>query len=213
MSRRLVHGRSRQNDASSASTPVQRRHREDEAAGVELPPYEPPSCALSARARIELNKLRDAEDDLRKYRQHLDFSQKTIPEAVAQLNDKANKRKQANEKWVAKRVAEGMADEEKTDAEKDDELSASVMVKKSKELTQKSEKALREVIDYGDELSMHSHMIAEVIDNIAAVPPPQVDAIEDEVEEALDVTSAVELLDKARADYAEAYRSKPMVKR
>lgn len=213
MSRRLVQGRSRQSDTSSASTPVQRRHREDVPVSVHLPPYEPPSCVLSAKARTELNKLRVAEEEMRKYRKHLDFSQKTIPDAVAQLNDKANKRKQAKERWASKRIAEGRTDDDKTQVEKDEEVTAVMMTKQSKELTERSEKALRDIIDYGDEQSMHGNILQEVIDSIAAIPPPPLDALEDEEEEAASITSTVELLENARSGYLNAYQSKPMYQR
>ena len=147
--------------------------------------------------------MKDSEDDVRKYRKHLEYAQKTIPNAVAQLNDKANKRKQANEKWIAKRIEEGRAEDEKTEAERGEEHAAAIMAKTSEELTEESEIALREIIDYGDELSMRTQILTNVIESIAVIPPPQLDSLEQEEEDeqqegAPDVISTVEILEELR---------------
>ncbi|KAG9248630.1 zinc-finger of the MIZ type in Nse subunit-domain-containing protein [Calycina marina] len=222
MSRRLVQNGSRQGE-SSALAPASRRPQYD-AESLNLPPYEAPSRPLTEKARRELIKLRDTDSDLRVYKKHLDYSLKTIPQAVAQLNDKANKRKMANEKWLADRTANSKQNDDKTEAEKEEELTTKLLVKQGKEMTESAEKVFRDIIDYRDELEMQGKIVDVVIEGISAVPPLALDAMEDaeegeeeereqEAEALPEVTGAVELLHKARKDYHESYQSKSMVQK
>jgi hypothetical protein len=105
------------------------------------------------------------------------------------------------------------------------------MNKKVTDSTSKGEKAMRDLIDYTDELIMRDSIMTEVNENIAAAPAPVPHlrrqrrvAPEDEDEEeeniaeeapAEDATilSPVELLRKAKEDYKAAYTSKSMADR
>ncbi|KAH8601165.1 zinc-finger of the MIZ type in Nse subunit-domain-containing protein [Bisporella sp. PMI_857] len=209
MSHRRLVNRSQVSGSSSAA--AARRQREEEPEVLELPPYEPPSCILSVKARQELNRLRDDDEEMRKYQQQLDYSKKILPKAVAHINDKAQKRKELNEKVVAKRRKEGKDENSRTEEEISAENFAKQLIKQSKDLTEKCEKALREVIDHDDERSMYTHIMDGVTQGIDAVPAPLLDDLGDEPME--EIPSAVELLEKSREDYLQTYQSRSMLQR
>jgi E3 SUMO-protein ligase NSE2 len=212
MSHRRLLNRSQINSSSSSSS--QRRRPADVDAGgsddLELPPYEPPSCVLSAKARADLNRLRDDDDGMTRYRAQIEYSKKIIPKAVAQINDKAQRRKEINAKAIAKRRKEGRTDHGRTDGEVAAERFATQLEEDTKEITQKSEKALRDMIDFDDERSMYSHIVNGVVQGISVIPAPALDDIEDEVE---NIPSAVELLGKSRKDYLTNYQTKSMLQK
>ena len=208
MSRRLVQGRQNLQD-DRRHREDDRRYRDEEPESAELPPYEAPSCILSDKARTELNKLREQEDDLRKYQKQLDWSKHMIPVAVAQLNDKSKKRKEASERSKAKRIKDGRTDEDRTKEEIEEDTVGGAMAKQGKDLTEQCEKALRDIIDYDNERKVLKDILDKVVEGIEAVPAP-----EDGEEEAHeDILSAVELLEAAREEYRRRYNSQSMLKR
>jgi hypothetical protein len=219
--------------ANQDSSPAQRpRHRDPESAQepTPLPAYEPPTCALTPTAKHALETLR-ATHDYSKYKRHLDGSIKAITNSIGDSNDRLRVRKEDLAK-AASRRSQAEEGEEKSQEDIERELYVDGMEKKVRALTVKAEKALRDLIDYGDELTMKETMMKEVSENIAAAPPPrpairrqrrqgsnedenaeneEVDVEEDEEPEVDgSIISAVELLRKAQEEYTAEYASKSM---
>lgn len=231
-SRRLVQ-RSRPNNENSS--PAQRgggRPRDAPAARepAALPPYEAPRFPLTATARRDLENLRE-NHDYSKYKKHLDSAIKTITASAAEINDELSNREER-----IRRRDEKRGDDEKTEEDKQVEGSTRAMGKKVRGLTAEAEQAVRELIDYGDELSMQETMMRDVSQTIAEAPVVErraprrrnreVDAEkggendedasedgEDEPEEDPNVPSAIELLKQAKLDYRIQYAAKTMRER
>lgn len=226
-SRRLVN-RGRANQDSS---PVQRsRHRDSEATQepTPLPPYEPPTCALTPSAKRALENL-CVNHDYSKYKKHLDGAIKTITNSIGDSNERLRLRKEQLAKIASRRRED---DEDGKEALKTKEAVVRGMENKVTSLTAKADKALRDLIDYGDELAMKETMMKEVNGNIAAAPDPrpvarrrrrqgsndgenaeneELDVEEDsEPEVEGSIVSAVESLKKAQKEYAAKYASKSM---
>ena len=224
-SRRLVQ-RGRVNENSSPA----RRPRQRESAAVQeptpLPPYEPPSCALTPNAKRALDSLR-VNHDYSKYKKHIDASIKALTNSVGDINERLRLRKEALEKAKERRARAGDENDGKTEEETQyDDAKRNVT-----SLTTNAEQSLRDLIDYRDELAMKDTIMGEVSDNIAAAPPPRPVArrqrrqgsneeenreneglaVEDD-EEAEDgsIVSAFELLKKAQEQYAADYAAKSM---
>ena len=219
-SRRQLVSRARHNEASS---PAQRsRNRNSDAGTVReptaLPPYEPPSCPLSASATRALGDIR-LNHDYSKYKRHLDASVDAITNAAGDSNERLTIRRSRVKKNAEKRRNQGTEDEEKTPKEEEDELMASQLEKKVGDLTSQAEKALRDLMDYRDELAMQDTIMREIGESIAAAPAEQpssrgqnnADEDEDDTPAAAPpILSAVELLKKAKQDYSATYASKSM---
>ncbi|KAG0645992.1 Non-structural maintenance of chromosomes element 2 [Hyphodiscus hymeniophilus] len=230
-SRRLVN-RGRENHESS---PVQHsRHQEAEAVQQppSLPPYEPPTCALTPSAKRAIEDLR-ANHDYTKYKKHIDESIKAITASIHESNDRVRIRKEDMAR-KANRQREGEDGEEDAGHEENaQEHVVRGMENKVASLTAKADKALRELIDYGDELSMRDTMLQEVSENIAAAPAPRPAArrqrrqgshddenAENESEDVKDeneepeiegsIVSAVELMKTAQEAYQIKYASKSL---
>lgn len=106
---------------------------------------------------------------------------------------------------------------------------AAGIAKRVNALTEAGEKALRELIDWGDELSVHENILKEVLDGIGAAPAVQTaprrtramrNAGEDSDEEDMpdeeatvqdgEILSAVELLKEARTEHLNQWTAKSM---
>lgn len=207
------------------------RPRDSEAARepTPLPPYEPPTCALTPTAKRALENLR-VNHDYSKYKKHLDGSIKVITNSIGDSNERLRIRKEQLAKAASKR-REGEEDEDGEELSNKEAIVRG-MENKVASLTAKADKALRDLIDYGDELSMKDTMMKEVSENIAAAPAPrpvarrqrrhgsndeenaeneEIDVEEDEETEVEgSIVSAVELLKKAQEEYAAQYASKSM---
>ncbi|TVY88091.1 E3 SUMO-protein ligase [Lachnellula willkommii] len=240
-SRRHLVSRSRVNNQDSSPAPrgsESARQRDAPARQpVALPPYEPPSFPLTHAAQRDLDNLR-TNHDYSKYKKHLGGAIKAITGCATQINDQLTDRKELVRRGEEKRRLAGQGDEDKTEEQNDRESQARFMERKVGDLTAKAEKALRELIDYGDELAMQDAMMTDVSGSIAAVPVVQPRASrhrrargngEDDEEENgeedasqdgdgspgedQEVLSAVELLRKAKQDYLAQYSSKTMLER
>jgi hypothetical protein len=122
--------------------------------------------------------------------------------------------------------------EERTEEDIEREVYINGMERRAQDYSTKAEKALRDLIDYDDELVMKDTIMKEVIENVPAAPVPR-SAVrrqrrqgssegedgeneEPDVEEDGDaeangpVVSAMELLKKAQAEYAADRASKSM---
>jgi len=229
-SRRQLLSRSQFNENSS---PLQRRPRNEEAGdlpSIPLPPYEPPSCPLTASQKRALDELR-LTHDYSKYKKHLAAAKKTITIATGESNDRFTRRRDKVRK-TAERIRQ--QDRKQTEGEMEEEQYTKSMEKKVGSLTEKAEKAMRDLIDYTDELAMHDPILTEISENIADAPALRPAARrqrrrnddgegyeEDDADEAGDegpaadasILSAVELLKKAKENYVEAYTSKSMRER
>ncbi|EKD15282.1 uncharacterized protein L3040_001649 [Drepanopeziza brunnea f. sp. 'multigermtubi'] len=239
MSNRRLVNRARANEpASHASSHRQPRAsetpaRQQQARQLELPPYEPPACPLSADAQ---QKLRDLQNPhvYAKYKSHIVGAIKVLTNATADVNDRYAVRKRALEINKGKRQRDGVPDENRTEDEKSNAMWTKQLGKKAPEETERAEAAVRELIDYGDELAMQEGIVKDVSMKIAsaAVPRPVASRIprppvgghdenedeEDEPEreiraEEVENVSAVELLRKAKEDYANNYNSKSKTSR
>jgi hypothetical protein len=221
-SRKQLVSRSR---LSQNLSPAQRR-RDEESANprpTPFPPYEPPSFPLTASQKRALDNLRVSYDDTA-YKKHLDASKKNIINAIGEANDRL-----MAHKMKVQRADEKVRQQErdKTEAEIEEEQYTQIMKKKVTDSTAKGEKAMRDLIDYTDELAMRDQIMMEVSENIAAAPAPRPapgrrrrldseDRDDDEeniAEEAPapdPALSPVEVLKKAKADYVTSYTTKSM---
>ena len=218
--------RSRQNEQSSPAQ--QSRQRET----TSLPPYQAPSCPLTAKAKRELDNLR-VNQDTSKYKKHIAAAIKVLTDAAFVSNDRLSSRKAEVAKLADKRRNQGIDESEKSKEDIEAEQYADNLEKKVTAITSKAEKALRELIDYGDELSMQDTILKEVVDNIPSPPANPISfgrprrsrgekhGEEDEEGEVdveapstdPEILSALELLQKAKEAYAINYASKSMRQR
>lgn len=239
-SRRLVQ-RSRQNEESS---PAPRARQQSSNAGARqrapagrpqptpLPPYEPPSCPLSAEARRELDSLR-VNHDYSKYKTHIKTCRVNLTNTTAEVFDRAVLRNEKAEKETVKRRRTGEKD--KTQEEIEAIEAARTLENHAFEVRAKAEKATRELIDYEDEMAMNDEMMKDVIANIppvVAAPrritrPRERDENEgsddndgdqhgdEAIYQIPDVpgVSTLKLLRDRRREYEETYTSKGMRKR
>ena len=121
-------------------------------------------------------------------------------------------------------MEEETSDDEEPEHHVEENKYADSLERKVSDLTSKAEKALRELIDYGDELAMHDSIMREVHENLASasIARPAArrtanDEGEDEVPQdenapAADenILSAVELLREAKEKQARNYASKSL---
>ncbi|CZT45860.1 related to DNA repair protein MMS21 [Rhynchosporium secalis] len=229
MSNRRLVSRSRMNDAASPAPPRRQQPRASETpvrqtqTQTELPPYEPPVCALSEDAQHALESLGNTYD-YRKYSKHLDNAKVVIRNAAAESNDRLLQRKENFPKQVERRRREGVADEDRSEGEAKDETVLKGFERANDKFTLEAEEAMRELIDYSDELSVQDAIMKEVAQEIASAPAPRRApprrrrnaGSDDEGQEAEDNEppaadpdnmSAVELLRQAKEDRAAQYAS------
>jgi E3 SUMO-protein ligase NSE2 len=216
--RRLVSRQRRNEESSPASRP---RQRESEAAPRQptaLPPYEPPTCPLTETAKRQLDDLRVNQDHT-KYKKHLNNAITSITNCAMETNERLHARKDRVQKLAEKRLHQGTEDDQKMDEYVEAERYAEHLEKKVSDITTQAEKALRDLIDYGDELTMQDTIMKEVHGNIEAPLAGQRQnrqRVEGESEDSEDlapdpdILSAVELFKQAKEDYAAEYSSKTM---
>lgn len=231
-SRRNLVSRARLNN-DSTSSPAPRRQQTENQEPITLPPYETPSCQLSASGQRALDELR-VNYDYSKYQKHINESKKLIPSVIGDANDRLRMRRDKIAKAAERRRRQEKGDEDKTDQDKEDETIEAGLTRRVESATEQAEKAMRDLIDYGDELAMQDTLLQDVASTIAAVPPPPErrprgnrvrnddsddDAEEPEEEEDLEpqtdveILSASELLQTARDEYTSGYTSKSMLLR
>jgi len=149
----------------------------------------------------------------------------TLTVSAGEINDRLHARKKTIKVRAEKRRERGR--EVKSAIEIEDEEYADKLEGKVEDLTAKAEKALREMIDYRDEITMQDNIMKNISDNLPAAPVQHArraradddgeneDPEEVVNEEAADIpgVSAVELLEKAKGDYAAKYAAKSMLSR
>lgn len=161
---------------SSRGRLVPRGRRDDPVVGIPtvtaLPPYEPPSYPLTAGAKRALDNLA-VRQDTAKYKSHLKKAIHNVTYSAVEPADRVHARQKRIKQQAEKRRQPGREHEEKTDAEMHEEEYAEDFEKKVDQLTTKAEKALRELIDFSDELALHDQILKDVNEQIPApvVPP------------------------------------------
>lgn len=196
---------------------------------AQLPPYQPPSCPLTMQHKLQLSNLA-AEADYAKYKKHLGTCVSTLINATADSNEAL---KVAKEDLEDKRSKRRHREATQAEAEDDDGNAAGVgksqeeitleehvekMTEKVERLSREAEKAMRQLIDYTDELRAQDQLMQGVIAK-ASQPPParrrqESDEEQDEdmpdAEADEDIVGPTEILKMAREDYNRAYGNRSM---
>ncbi|RDW75209.1 hypothetical protein BP6252_06351 [Coleophoma cylindrospora] len=197
-----------------------------------LPPYEPPSYPLNVGAKRALDSLA-ARQDTAKYKNHLKRAIHNVTYCAVEPADRLYSRQKKLKQQAEKRRQPGRENEEKTDAEMHDEEYAEDFEKKVDQLTIKAEKALRELIDFSDELALHEQVLKDVNEQIPApvilpsaetrrlrrraqdeddaeVEEEEVDQDAEAPAEDVEILSAIEILKNLKEDHKTAYAEKTM---
>ncbi|KAL3421848.1 chromosomal organization and DNA repair protein [Phlyctema vagabunda] len=231
-SRRGLLSRGRR-DGSTVSSPATRRPRESEAptsrnGATPLPDYQAPSCPLNAKAKRDLEELY-SNRSTEKYKKHLQAAKQSVTASAVEPNDRLHERQERLKQYAEKRRQPGRENEDKTDAEMEEQEYTEDLEKKVEALTTKAEKALRELIDYSDELAAQDDVIRRVNQQIPMYDPQASaearrrrrarangsDAEDDEdAEESsaedTQVLSAVEILKQLQEEHSTTYSEKTM---
>jgi hypothetical protein len=197
-----------------------------------LPPYQPPSCHLSAKGRRDLEAIA-TNHDYRKFDDHLKTAVAAITNYTADSIERIEKRRIAVQRMAAKRQ-NGEGDEHaKSEAQQRYEDHIAQIEAQVIEFSVEAEKAMRDLIDRQEELAQRPNIFRDLNAKLAntPVPPPPARSRpgrrqrstsgSDEDFEAQDedyaqqaeplsasIVSPTELLNKARADYTAAWTSK-----
>lgn len=197
-----------------------------------LPPYEPPSFPLTESGKRSLAGI-TITHDYRKLEEHLNTAVSNITKLAGESIDRLYQNKDRVRK-LAQTREDAQDDSEKTEAEEAAEQRAREMEVKVEKLTAESEKALRDLIDYKQELAQQGELLQKVRDKAAAAtggnntarrprrrpsddledededvePPAENEDIEMSVAEA--ILSPTELLRQAKEEYRTTYTSKTM---
>jgi E3 SUMO-protein ligase NSE2 len=131
-----------------------------------LPPYEPPTCPLNEGAKRSLANI-TMNLDLKKYEKHLNAAVKNITDFAGESNDHLYASQERVRRMAQRREA-AQDDSEKTEAEEEAEQRAREMEKRVSKLNAESEKALRDLIDYKQELAHQDELLQSVSDEAAA---------------------------------------------
>lgn len=223
--RRHLVQRNRNPDASSPAPRTQ--HRASETPGRQptaLPPYEAPTCPLSDEAKRNIENLR-IERDSAKYKGHIVGAIKALQNAAPDCHERVYQRKVQLEKQTERQKRQD--GEEPTAEYKELVGYVPSLEKQVDKFTKDAEKALRDLIDYGDELAMQDSILRDVVENVTAAAAAQParrkrrhrgasdeDDAEASEEEApaddVEVLSTVELLKTAKEEYTTKYGAKTM---
>ncbi|KAK4654847.1 hypothetical protein QC762_406970 [Podospora pseudocomata] len=186
---------------------------------VSLPEYEPPAFPMNDENKAKLERLVAAQrndSDARQYEKHLNECSKNLIKAVGSINDLLFQRRRQLARHVEKRRSEGVDDKSEAERELEEyvaELEATIST-----LTDKSEQALRRVIDCRAEFEDTKTVLESVVVTVKAQQPrpepkpkrerrqqrrPANDDDDDddddeEVEEAEDVPPVVGVIDALR---------------
>ncbi|KAK8130892.1 hypothetical protein PG984_007330 [Apiospora sp. TS-2023a] len=157
--RRLLSGSARQQSRSSA-TPSSARQEHRRAAGpLELPEYEPPSCPLDNQSRRQILDLATQLHST-KYNDQLANTLKMLEDSVRDINDNYAERKGELKALQARRREKGA--EEANEQER--ALKATVLKLREvvPELTESSEEAVRDLIDWQVEAEDEKKALREI---------------------------------------------------
>lgn len=232
--RRLMQGR--RGPEESPQTPRVRQqssnaNRPRATQATALPPYEPPSCPLTAQARQQLSQL-SVDYDYSKYKKSLENCKLALIANTADSFDRVNIKQAVAEQHTQRRRKAGGNDDEQTEEEIEAVKAAQDLETRVLELQAKAEKAFRELVDFEDEWHMNEVMMKEVITKIPDPPAQRQrqnaranadsddegEADEDEIDHSVQVAdvpgvSTIDLWKERRQEYLDGYNSKSMLQR
>ncbi|KAK8044981.1 hypothetical protein PG993_005005 [Apiospora rasikravindrae] len=203
--RRLLSGSARQ--PRSSATPSSAR-QERRSGPLELPEYEPPSCALDNRSRRQILELA-SQQHTNKYNEQLVNTLKMLEESVRDINDNYAERKHELKARQAKRREKG--EEEPNEQERIIKESALRLRDIVPELTESSEEAVRDLIDWQVEVEDEKKALREIqqlLEDEASEAQIHMEANPDE--EPLEVKGPRHFLAEAREAQTAEYNSKSM---
>ncbi|KAK3331982.1 zinc-finger of the MIZ type in Nse subunit-domain-containing protein [Cercophora scortea] len=145
---------------------------------AELPPYEPPAFPMDDAGKRALAEIANSRET-RKYEQHLARSANLLRDSVASVNDVLFAQQQSLAAIIEKRNKESDGVTEKSEAEKakleadmkELEQYTAQLQAETAALTDSTEAAIREVIDYRAELEDEKHVFVAVQEKINAQRP------------------------------------------
>ncbi|POS86304.1 hypothetical protein EPUL_001854 [Erysiphe pulchra] len=167
--RRLVQ---RTTNSGVESSPVSNTRLEPSAqvsASSILDLYSPPFYPLSCDAKRKLEELY-LHHDFTKYKKAIKDATNLITKSTYECNDRLWQRKQKLQAIEERVKTTENVDEKLKLRHKIEKEYTADLEKKVKEVTLKSEKALRDLIDYGDELSIQSKLMNEVAQKVITKP-------------------------------------------
>lgn len=126
-----------------------------------LEQYSPPFYPLSIDAKRKLEEL-NLHHDVMKYKKAIKDATNLITKSTYECNDRLWQRKQKLKAIEERIKTSGNIDEKLKLRHIVDKEYTSGLEKKVEEITFKAEKALRDLIDYGDELSIQQNLMHEV---------------------------------------------------
>ncbi|PQE18233.1 hypothetical protein CJF32_00010714 [Rutstroemia sp. NJR-2017a WRK4] len=182
---------------------------------IPFPDYTPPSCPLSITAQHSLSSIRSTRN-MANLKKHLEAAIQNVTDTTVENNDRLQARVQEVEQLARKRSREKderseVLERRYTEMEKYERQFG----KRVDVLTQEAERAMRQLIDMGEEVEMQEGLLEGVAGRIAMGRREGGDGEEDEDGdgESKVVISAVELLFEAKEDYKRSYEGQSMTKR
>jgi hypothetical protein len=151
MSRRLLNRPGGSSNPSSLST-------------IALPDYEPPACPLTDTARRNLNDLSNTRTSA-VYQQQVSESIRLLGFSVSDIHERLRTQRENLESQKARREEKGT---DKTEDEQRLEAHLTKFEERVNELTESSEKAVRELIDHRAELEDEAGILSELHDITSA---------------------------------------------
>ncbi|RKF83398.1 putative transcription factor c2h2 [Golovinomyces cichoracearum] len=207
------------------SSPVQNRRTEtsNQSSEAILLRYSPPHFSLSVGAKRKIEELY-LHHDFTKYKKHIKDATNLITKATYECNDRFWQR---NQKFQAlnerMRTSENVDEKLKIRFETENKYTQD-LGKKVECITAKAEKALRDLIDFGDELSIQSNILHKVAEKAAEKEisshtsrrqssQNEVNSIQDENGTERPVLRGIDIFKTEKRDYKTKYESKGLKER
>ncbi|KAK3381396.1 zinc-finger of the MIZ type in Nse subunit-domain-containing protein [Podospora didyma] len=166
---RLLQGRNRPSTSASASTPSRSAtSNRGSGSATDLPPIEPPSHPINETGKRALAEI-SSNRETRKYEAHLAKSAGYLKDSVGIIQDALYTRRNQLKGLVEKRRANGAT--ERNDLELQLDGYTSRLTTEVDELTESSEAALRQVIDYRAELEDEKQVLDTVLEQVRGQRP------------------------------------------
>lgn len=199
-------------DSPNQSSPTQNvcPRPQRETSETELPPYKPPCFLLSTEAKRKLEELY-LHHDFTKYKKNIKDATNIVTKSTYECNDRLWQRKQKLRSMEEKVKTSENIDEAFKARYKKEKAHVNNLEGKVGEITSKAENAIRDLIDYGDELSMQSHFLQTVVKNYVSRQSLGSNAgVSDRDGSAPEQTGqrCVEILRSAKTDYKTKYENK-----
>ncbi|PQE27816.1 chromosomal organization and dna repair protein [Rutstroemia sp. NJR-2017a WRK4] len=179
---------------------------------IPFPTYTPPTCPLSLPAQRSLASIRSTRN-IGKLKKHLEAAIQNVTDTTVENNDRLQARIHEVERLEKKRRRQEDGEGENEGLERryaEMEKYKRQFGKRVDVWTQEAEKAMRQLIDTGDEVAVQEGLLEGVVGRVAL---GRGEEEEDEDGERKVVVSAVELLFEAKEDYKRRYEGESMTKR